>query len=75
MAAIESAWPRFPGYRIDLVPWRGRGRVRVGDLLLADSDACLLVHESDHAPQLYVPEAAVAWEHFTPSTHHTVCPF
>lgn len=75
MAAVESAWGRFPGYRIDLVPWRGRGRVRLGDRVLAESDACLIVRESDHAPQLYFPEAGVAWEGFEATGHHTVCPF
>jgi acyl-CoA thioesterase-2 len=75
MTAIESAWSRHPGYRIDLVPWRGRGRVRLGERVLADSDACLLVHESDHAPQLYFPESSVAWEHFEATDHHTICPF
>ena len=73
--AVASAWERFPGYRVDLVPWRGKGRVRVGDRVLAESDACLLVLESDHAAQLYFPEACVAWEHFETTDHHTVCPF
>jgi len=75
MATVESAWGRFPGYRVDLVPWRGRGRVRLGDRLLAESDACLIVMESDHAAQLYFPEASVAWEHFEATDHHTICPF
>jgi len=75
MAAVESAWGRFPGYRVDLVPWRGRGRVRLGDRVLAESDACLIVQESDHAAQLYFPEASVAFEHFEATDHHTICPF
>jgi uncharacterized protein (DUF427 family)/acyl-CoA thioesterase len=75
MAAVESAWGRYPGYRVDLVPWRGRGRVRLGDRVLAESNVCLIVEESDHAPQLYFPEASVAWEHFAATDHHTICPF
>ena len=75
MAAVESAWGRYPGYRVDLVPWRGRGRVRLGERVLAESDACLIVKESDHPPQLYFPEASVAWQHFRATGHHTVCPF
>ena len=74
-AKVESAWSRYPGYRVDLVPWRGKGRVRHGDRVLAESDACLLVLESDHAAQLYFPEASVAWEHFASTDHHTICPF
>jgi uncharacterized protein (DUF427 family)/acyl-CoA thioesterase len=49
--------------------------VRLGERVLADSDACLIVLESDHAAQLYFPEASVAWEHFRATDHHTVCPF
>jgi uncharacterized protein (DUF427 family)/acyl-CoA thioesterase len=75
MAAVESAWDRYPGYRVDLVPWRGRGRVRLGSRVLAESDACLIVKESDHAAQLYFPEDAVAWKHFAATAHHTICPF
>ena len=75
MAAVESAWGRYPGYRVDLVPWRGRGRVRLGERVLAESDRCLLVKESDHAAQLYFPEASVAWRHFEATEHHTICPF
>jgi acyl-CoA thioesterase II len=75
MAEVESAWGRYPGYRVDLVPWRGRGRVRIGDRVLAESDACLIVKESDHAPQLYFPRASVAWQHFRATDHRTVCPF
>lgn len=75
MAAVESAWGRFPGYRVDLIPWQGRGRVRLGEQVLAESDQCLIVAESDHEPQLYFPEASVAWEHFAATDHHTTCPF
>jgi uncharacterized protein (DUF427 family)/acyl-CoA thioesterase len=75
MARVESAWGRYPGYRVELVPWRGRGRVRLGERVLAESDACLIVKESDHPAQLYFPEASVAWEHFRATDHHTVCPF
>lgn len=75
MAAVESAWGRYPGYRVDLVPWRGRGRVRLGERVLTESDACLIVKESDHAPQLYFPATSVAWQHFEATDHHTICPF
>jgi acyl-CoA thioesterase-2 len=75
MSDIEPAWDRFPGYAIDLVPWPGRARVRQGDLVLAESDAALIVKESDHRDQLYLPIDDVAWEHFAESDHHTVCPF
>lgn len=75
MPDIGSAWSRYPGYRIDLVPWPGRARVTHGDLVLADTDAALIVEESDHVARLYVPEADVDWSQFERSEHHTICPF
>lgn len=71
---IESAWPRYPGYRIDLVPLEGIGRVRVGGRLVAESSGCLLVRESDHHDQLYFPVDDVLTD-LIDSDHTTVCPF
>ena len=75
MTEIESAWGRFPGYAIDLVPWPGRARAQFGGAVVADSDACVIVKESDHQDQLYFPIGDVAWEHFAETDLHTVCPF
>ena len=72
---IESAWPAHPGYRIDVTRHPATARVWLGDLLLAESDRCLLVEETRHVDRLYVPEAHVRWEHFTPTDSRTVCPF
>lgn len=75
MTEIESAWGKYPGYRIDIVPSRGRARAWMGDVLLADSAACLRVEETDHVDRLYFPEQDVRFELFEPTGHHTVCPF
>ena len=75
MSEIESAWGRYPGYAIDLIPWPGRGRVQYGGVVVAESDACLIVKESDHQDQLYFPVDGVAWECFIETDLHTVCPF
>lgn len=75
MTEVESAWSRYRGYRVDAVPWRGRGRVSQGDLVLAESAACLIVEESDHTARLYFPEADVRWQHFEATDHATTCPF
>ncbi|HMC38303.1 MAG TPA: DUF427 domain-containing protein [Acidimicrobiales bacterium] len=72
---VESAWPRYPDYYIDLVPCPDRGQVWAGDVLVAESDACLFVLEKDHVPRLYFPEADVRWEYFEATDHHSVCPF
>jgi uncharacterized protein (DUF427 family)/acyl-CoA thioesterase len=75
MAEIESAWLRRPDYRIDIVPQRRRVRAWHGDLLLAESDACLLLDEQDHVARMYFPESDVRLELFRPTEHHTICPF
>jgi uncharacterized protein (DUF427 family)/acyl-CoA thioesterase len=72
---IESAWPRNPGYRIDLLPCPDQGQVWAGGLLVAESDRCLLVKETDHVDRLYFPEEDVRWEYFETTDHHTICPF
>ena len=72
---IESAWPHYPDYRIEVTPIRGRGKACAGDLLVAESDACLLVDETEHVRRLYFPEQDVRWEHFEATGHHTICPF
>jgi uncharacterized protein (DUF427 family)/acyl-CoA thioesterase len=75
MAVIESAWESHPGYRIDLVPFRGVARVWHGDLLLAESSSALRVIETDHVERLYFPESDVQLDLFEENDHHSVCPF
>jgi uncharacterized protein (DUF427 family)/acyl-CoA thioesterase len=72
---IESAWPRYPDYRIDLIPSTASGRACFGDVVLADSDRCLLVRETKHVDRLYFPREDVRWELFEPTDLHTICPF
>ncbi|GAB3014698.1 DUF427 domain-containing protein [Mycobacterium bourgelatii] len=74
-AQVESAWPDHPGYRIDVTRYPHAGQVWHGDVLVAESDRCLLVTESDHEDRLYFPESDVRWDLFVPSDHATVCPF
>lgn len=72
---VESAWPSHPGYSIEITPCTHRGQVWFDDILLAESDNCLLVTETDHVDRLYFPASAVNWDLFTPTDHTTVCPF
>ena len=71
----DSAWSRYPGYRVDLLPCTSTGRVLFEGQVIAQSDACLLVQESEHDSRLYFPESAVRWEYFEASEHQTHCPF
>ena len=71
----ESAWHRFPGYSIGSEPCSDSARVTFGGVVVAESDECLVLHESDHQDQLYFPTESVDWEHFTETDRQTHCPF
>ena len=75
VATIESAWLKYPGYAVDVLPFRGTGRARVDEQLLAESTACLIVRESDHRDQLYFPRRDIDATVLADSDHRTVCPF
>ena len=75
MAEFESAWLRRPDYRIDVIPQRRRVRAWHGDLLVAESDSCLLVDEQDHLPRMYFPKSDVRLDLFRSTGHHSICPF
>ncbi len=75
MATVESAWSRYPDYRIDLEAVRGTARVWHGALLLAESRRALRLIETDHVERLYLPEADVRSALVAGNDHHTVCPF
>ena len=75
MPGFESAWGRYPDYRIDLIPYRGTGRVWAGNLLVAESTACVILKETKHVDRVYIPQSDVRLELFEPTAHHTICPF
>lgn len=75
MSDKPSAWESYPGYRVDLLPCSAKGKISHDGEILAESDACLLVQESDHDSRLYFPESDVRWENFAASEHRTTCPF
>lgn len=76
MTKVESAWSRYPDYEITVSPLGVTARAWFGELLLAESERCLLVTETDHVDRLYFPSDDVEWGHFTSATDvHTACPF
>jgi acyl-CoA thioesterase-2 len=72
---IESGWSKYPDHRIDISPYRLSGRAWAGDLLLAESDRCLLLEESKHVDRLYFPKSDVHFDLLEETDHHTTCPF
>jgi acyl-CoA thioesterase-2 len=75
MIEIESAWPKYPDYEINLVRDGTVARAWFGDLLLAESHDAIRLEETRHVDRLYFPVEDVRWEHFTPSLNFTICPF
>jgi acyl-CoA thioesterase-2 len=75
MAQVESAWGKYPGYSIDLVPFQGTARAWYDDLLIAESTSALRVLEKDHVERLYFPESDVRFDLFEANDHHSICPF
>lgn len=72
---IRNAWADHPDYVIALVPEPRVVRVWHGDVLLAETRACIRLEETRHVDRWYLPVADVRWEHFEESVAHTVCPF
>ena len=72
---IESAWPKYPDYVIDLVPAGVTARAWFGDLLLAESKHAIRLEETKHVDRLYFPVDDVNWELFEPTPNFTICPF
>ncbi len=75
MTGIASAWAKYPGYAIEVLPVRGIGRACVGEVVVAESARCLLVRESEHLDQLYFPLADVSGPALVQSDHRTICGF
>jgi uncharacterized protein (DUF427 family)/acyl-CoA thioesterase len=75
MVLIESAWPKYPDYEINLKHDGVVARAWFGELLLAESSRAIRLEETKHVDRLYFPVEDVHWEHFTPSLNFTICPF
>jgi uncharacterized protein (DUF427 family) len=71
----QSAFVDRPDYRVDILARRNRVTVSVGDVLLADSEHCLVVDEQDHGLVFYFPAADIRLELFVPDDRSSVCPF
>lgn len=75
MSKVVSAWKDHPDYRVDISPFGRKARALIGNNVVAESDSCLLVSETDHPDVLYFPLQSLDMQLVVPSTHTTVCPF
>ncbi|MGY1838681.1 MULTISPECIES: DUF427 domain-containing protein [unclassified Modestobacter] len=67
--------PRSPYTRVDALRSSRRVRIEKDGVLLAESDAPVMVFETGLPPRTYLPKTAVRWEHLVPSDTVTQCPY
>lgn len=63
-----------PDHPITVEPAADRVTVRVGEVLVAETDRALELREGSHPPVRYVPLEDVRDELLRPSELHTYCP-
>ena len=63
------------GLPIHINPAPGRYRVRVGDLVLGETGAAVILNEAGHGPVLYVPRTDMDMALLTPTSHASTCPW
>ncbi|HEX6231873.1 MAG TPA: DUF427 domain-containing protein [Jiangellaceae bacterium] len=64
-----------PEHRLLFTEFPRRVRALFGQETAVDSTRAMLLHETDHLPQLYVPRDDVRAELLEPAEHTTQCPF
>lgn len=64
-----------PDHRLLFTEFPRRVRAMFGHQTALDSTRGMLLHETEHLPQLYVPREDIRAEMLEPSEHTTRCPF
>jgi uncharacterized protein (DUF427 family) len=67
--------PRNPYSRVDAIRSSRRIKVERDGVVLAESDATVMVFETGLPTRYYFPKTAVNFEHLTPSSTETACPY
>jgi uncharacterized protein (DUF427 family) len=82
MPGSTNAWVRAYGCPVDrnahaleIAPFGGRVRVRVGEALVADTAHALLLEEGSLPPVFYIPRGDVHMDRLRPSATTSHCPF
>jgi uncharacterized protein (DUF427 family) len=71
----DLAGPRADEDRISLRPVEGRVQVRIGEVVLAESDRATQLSERGFPPRVYLPREDVRLDLLRRTTTTTVCPF
>ncbi len=80
--AVVQAWSgkrsKFrenPNKKIEFVSSPRRVRVKLHGETIADTTKIMLMRETGHVPVYYFPQEDLRMELFTPTDHHTHCPY
>lgn len=71
----ESLHREYPDHRVDFEPSSDRIRVKLGGVVIADSNRTLTVRETNHEPVTYFPRRDVRFDLLEATSHQTFCPF
>jgi uncharacterized protein (DUF427 family) len=66
---------RYDEHRISLQPADGRVQIRIGEVVLAESDRATLLSEHGFPPRWYLPPEDVRLDLLRRTTTTTLCPF
>ncbi|GAA2737460.1 DUF427 domain-containing protein [Actinocorallia aurantiaca] len=72
---MRSMYRERPDYRVDLLSRTNVMTASADGVLLARSDACLIVDEQDHGLVVYFPRDAVDFSRLEAIGDRSVCPF
>jgi uncharacterized protein (DUF427 family) len=75
MPKRESLYSKYPDYRVDLEAGSERFVARLGAEVVADSEAVLIVRETNLDPVVYFPRNDVHMELLERTDNETFCPF
>lgn len=75
MSNPAPGFNKHPDHRVAIMPSSRHVRVRVGDEVIADTRAPLLVEESRHDAVWYIPPRDVRTDHLVATDTSTYCPF
>jgi uncharacterized protein (DUF427 family) len=67
--------PRNPYSRVDALRSHRHVCVRLDDIVLADTDAPVLLFETGLPTRYYIDPTDIAFEHLEPSATQTLCPY
>ncbi len=60
---------------IKIAPAPGRYRIRLGDVVLGETEAALNLVEGGGRPVIYVPRGDMKMDLLQATSHHTTCPW